>query len=332
MLKTRSYWIVLLALFLGLVGAKTLGDRATELSCWPGGYAQNGWMAYCNSDRYGVFDVEGVWNRVESDLAPAIQAARVLTLSDSHMQNALSLGGASDWFSQRGYRLYMLGLPWQQSVFGERLIDSFKPHPDVLILDASPYFTGEVGFETTPMFKDLAASSKKAQELHDFQAWHRHFCADAAWACGHTFAYFRSRLDGHWIFPATSKSIWNGRNSVPNDERRYPTDSRPPEEISLYPKYLENARRFVAKFSVRPSCIVITHVPSERNMKGLAQYIGEALGLRVVEPQVADLATFDNSHLTPRSSALWTQAFLEELEPVLRECTTPGALSAANLK
>jgi hypothetical protein len=332
MLKTRSYWIIILVLFLGLAGAKTLGDRAAEWTCWPGGYAQNAWMAYCNSERYGVYDIEAVWHHIEPEVVPDIAAARVLTLSDSHLQNALSLGGASEWFSAHHYRWYMLGLPHAQSGFGERLLDNLQPHADVVILDASPYFTGEIAQEERPMFNDLAASRTQVEELHDFQSWHQDFCSRTPWACGHNFAYFRSRLDGHWIFPATNKSIWIGHNSVPNDDKRFATDSRPPEDFALYPKWLENARRLVAKLPTRPSCIVITHVPSERNLQGLAQFIADGLGVRVVEPQVANLATFDNSHLTPQSSVLWTQAFLEQLEPVLHECISPGVTTAANVQ
>jgi hypothetical protein len=332
MLTSRAYWAVLLSVFLGLTLTKGMADRAAELSCWPGGYGQNAWMAYCNSDRYGVYDIEAVWHRVEPDVLPAILAARVLTLSDSHLQNALSLGGASDWFARQHTPFYMLGLPTEESGFGERLLDNFHPHPDVVILDASPYFTGEPGVQETPMFADLDASRRAVMALKAFQGEHQDFCAHLEWACGHNFAYFRSREDGHWIFPAQTKSIWIGRNSVPNDNRKYATGRRRNEALALYGKYLESATRLVEKLAIPRGCIVITHVPSDESLPGLAQYIGTALGLTVIEPQLNNLYTFDFAHLTPESSIRWTQAFLEDIKPVLRQCTSNSSPAVANVR
>jgi hypothetical protein len=328
MLSVRVYWIVLLAVFLGLTGVKMLADRGQQMTCWPGGYQKDAWMAYCNSERYGVYDIEAVWHHVEPDVVPAVAAARVLTLSDSHLQNALSLGGASEWFAAHNYPFYMLGLPTEESGFGERLLDNLHPRPDVLILDASPYFTGELGGLETPMFSDLGSSRKQVLELKDYQVQHQAWCTRLPWACGHNFAYFRSRMDGHWIFPELTGSIWIGRNSVPNDNRQYPTGRRPNEALELYPKYLAAAKRLVSKLDIPSHCIVLTHVPSEESLPGLAQYIGDALGLTVIEPQLPDLYTFDLAHLTPQSSVRWTRDFLENMEPLLRQCVARDATAS----
>jgi hypothetical protein len=329
MLTARAYWIVLLSVFLGLTATWALGERGAELTCWPGGYEQNAWLAYCNSKRFGVFDVEAIWHHVESDVVPNIAAAKVLTISDSHLQNALSLGNASQWFAAHRYPVYMLGLPTEESEFGERLIDNFQPHPDVVILDASPYFTGGLGSFEQAIFNDQGASRKAVLGLKDFQTWHQRFCDQLPWACGHNFAYYRSRQDGHWIFPEQSSAIWIGWNDVPNDNRQFPTGQALNEDLSLYPKYLDSATRLVKKLHMPADCIVITHVPAEENLRGLAQYIGHGLGLTVIDPDVPDLTTFDRAHLTPASSKRWTQAFLQALEPVLEHCVNTGAASAA---
>jgi len=328
MLNSRAYWTVLLIVFIGLALAKELGARGAQLSCWSGGYAQNAWMAYCNSDRYGVYDTDAVWHHIEPDVAPSIQSAQVLTISDSHMQNALSLGGASEWFAERHYSVYLLGLPHAESEFGVRLLDNFKPHPDLVILDASPYFTGDVGWDEKAIFQNPQESRAEVAELKDFQARHQQFCNALAWACGHNFAYFRSRLDGHWIFPSPSPAFWIGRNSVPNDDHRFPTAEKVDELVPLYPKYLANAKRLVDKLNIPPRCIVITHVPADYELSGMASYIGKQLGLTVIQPQVSDLYTFDHAHLTPESSTHWTLAFLEQLEPVLHDCVAHSATVA----
>lgn len=322
---------MLVSVFAGLTAAAALGERGAEFTCWAGGYQQDAWLAYCNSKRYGVFDVEAIWHRIEGDVAPAIAAAAVLTLSDSHLQNALSLGEASQWFAAHHYPFYMLGLPTAESGFGERLLDNFHPHPKVVILDASPYFTGGLGAFEESIFKDPDASRKEVLKLKSFQDVHERWCGRLPWACGHNFAYFRSRTDGHWIFPAQSSSIWIGWNDVPNDRRRFPTGGAPNEDLSLYPKYLAAADRLVKKLHVPASCVVITNVPAQEDLRGLAQFIGHSLGLTVVDPQVPNLDTFDRAHLTPESSVRWTHAFLEQLEPVLRRCTNQDAVATANV-
>jgi hypothetical protein len=323
-LSMGRYWGVLVATFLGLAAFTELGMRAERLTCWAGGYQQDAWMAYCNSERYGVYDIEAIWHHVEPDVDPALRAASIITLSDSHLQNALSLGGASQWFTDHHYRAYLLGLPTEESGFAERLLDNIHLHPNVVVLDASPYFTGGVGSGETALFADPEASRKQVTELHAFQAWHRGLCERAPWACGHNFSYFRSRADGHWIFPVQSGAIWIGRASVPNDSEHYPVSTRPNEHKPLYPKYLAAARQLVEKLGVSPHCIVITHVPSEEDLTGLAEYLGGSLGFTVIDPDVPNLSTFDRSHLTPESSAQWSRQFLARLEPVLGQCI-PGS-------
>ncbi len=328
MLSARGYSSLALAVFLGLMVCKTVGDRALEMSCWSGGYAQDAWMAYCNSQRYGVYDIEAVWHRVEPDVERSIRAAQVLTLSDSRLQNALSLGGASEWFSAHRYPVYMLGLPTEASGFGARLLDNFHPHPSVVIFDASPYFTGEMGKSEQPIFADASASRRQVTALKEFQSTHRQFCAGWQWACGHTFSYFRSRLDGHWIFPSASNAIWIGNASVPSDRRHYPTASKVNERLPMYPRYLAEARRLVEKLGIAPGCVVVTNVPADEDLRGLARYIGTNLGLTTIDPQLPDIATFDHAHLTPRSAQAWTGAFLHDLEPVLHRCI-PAVMAGA---
>jgi hypothetical protein len=329
----RAYLLIVCISFFGLVGLRELYTRAAELTCWYGGYQQNAWLAYCNSKRYGVYDIEAIWHRVEPDVARNIAAAQVLTFSDSHMQNALSLGGASEWFAAHHYSLYMLGLPTEESGFAERLIDNFQPHPAVVIFDASPYFTGDVGPSEVNIFKDPETSRAQVMQLKTFQETHQSVCSRAPSLCGHNFAYFRSRLDGHWIFPTDTRDIWIGRRSVPNDKERYPTTWLVNDRQPLYHNYLQAARQVVNKLGLPGRCIVITNVPAYSDMHDLARYLATSLGVTVINPDVPDLATFDRSHLTPESSRRWTQAFLQQLEPLLHSCIPQQqTVAAVNLQ
>jgi hypothetical protein len=318
----RSYVVLSLITLIALSAGNEGYARYKRVSCWSGGYREDAWMAYCNSDRYGVYDVDAVWYGIEPDVTPAVRQAKVITLSDSHLQNALSLGGASEWFASSGYPVYMLGLPTAESRFGELLVDRLQARPSVVVFDASPYFTGELGrFEVDLPTTDERTGRARVEELHDFQRYHRQFCERWSWACGRNFAYFRSRKDGHWIFPdpATTKLLI-GAGDLPNDDIRFPVSARPDELVPLYPHYLEVARELVARLGRPARCVVVTDVPSEQPKRGLAEYLSKSLGITFIDPELTDLATFDRSHLTPESSRRWTQAFLTRLAPVLRDC------------
>lgn len=322
MTNFRTYAIVSLATLIGLSAGNEAYARYKRVSCWAGGYRQDGWMAYCNSDRYGVYDVDAIWYGVEPDVLPAVRNAKVLTLSDSHLQNALSLGRASEWFASHGYPVYMLGLPTAESRFGEMLVDRLHATPSVVVVDASPYFTGGVGaFQGTLLETDENAGRARVEELRDFQRFHQQFCGRWPWACGRNFAYFRSRKDGHWIFPdPTTTKLWIGANGMPNDKVRFPVSQQPDELVSRYPHYRDVAGRFVAKLGLPAKCVVVTDVPTEFPKRDLAVYLSQSVGLTLIDPELNDLTTFDRGHLTPESSLRWTQAFLERLAPVLRDC------------
>lgn len=316
----RSYVSVVLAAFIGLAVIHELYARVARLTCWAGGYERNAWMAYCNSERYGVYDVDAVWFKGEPEVAAAIAKAQILTLSDSHLQNALSLGGASEWFSSHHFNVYFLGLPSAQSGFGELLWERIRPHPKVLIFDASPYFTGGMGESEDSIIKDSKSRQAEVMELKQFQDFHQHFCTKLPKLCGQNFAYFKSRVDGHWIFPNPDARPLLSPGSVPNDRTRIQIESAPDELVPLYPQYLKAAQSFISKIDMPRHCIVITHVPGPDSMPGLAQFLAGSLGVTRVEPTSPPMATFDGTHLTPSSSRQWTQAFLLELEPVLQSC------------
>ena len=319
-MSLKRYFVLLISVFLGLSALNQVYVQVVRLGCWSGGYAKDGWLAYCNSTLYGVFDPDAIWFELEAEVVPAITKAKVLTLSDSHLQNALSLGGASEWFAAHHVPAYFLGLPVQESGFGEHLIEKFKPEASVVIFAASPYFTGKNGLFLSGAMSKPEQTREKALDLIAFQNFHQRFCTRLSWACDYNFAYFRSRSDGHWIFPPQTQKLFVAEPSLPTDAVHFPAAERPNELQPLYPEYLEAARRITGKLSIPRECIVITNVPTEHEGDELAHYLASSLGVSLIDPGLTDLTTFDRSHLTPDSSARWTKAFLNGLEPILQHC------------
>jgi len=316
----RGYLLTAIGTFILLALGNQGYVQFRRISCWSGGYSQNAWMAYCNSDQYGVYDVEAVWFESETEISQRLATAKVLTLTDSHLQNALSLGNADQWFSSHHYPVYMLGLPTAESGFGLRILEKFKPHPAVVVFDASPYFSGRMGRFEQILAEVPAGERERVFKLHDFQSFHYNFCEKWNWLCDRNFAYFRSRDDGHWIFPQKSGRFLIGTGSIPNDEIQFATATRPDELLDKYPEYLTNAEDFVEHLNISRECIVITAVPTEWPKADLAKYLAKSLGVSLVAPELPDMKTFDKSHLTPESSKRWSQAFLTGLEPILKKC------------
>jgi hypothetical protein len=325
------YLATLVICFAALLAAGQGYTQAKRLSCWAGGYARDGWMASCNSELYGVFDVDAVWFNLEPEIAPAAAHAQVLALGESHLQNALSLADAGDWFADHGVSFYSLLLPTAQSGFGEMLIDKLHVKPAVLLLDADPYFTGKVGPYESILLADQKKALRQDMSLLAFQDFHEAFCAHLPMFCGLNFSYFRSRRTGEWIYPppdVRAHMLW-GAYAAPNDVNRFPVGIVP-DDTSLYPGYLAAARRLVGKLQIPPACVVITNVPSEEQGPGVARYLAQQLGWTLIDPPRDRLATFDRSHLTPTSARRWTADYLAALEPTLRRCIPASKPAAAD--
>jgi hypothetical protein len=61
---------------------------------------------------------------------------------------------------------------------------------------------------------------------------------------------------------------------------------------------------------------------------GTAKAIANALGLSLIAPELPGLNTFDGSHLDRPSAERWSQAFLKEASPRIRDCLDPDAAGA----
>ena len=53
---------------------------------------------------------------------------------------------------------------------------------------------------------------------------------------------------------------------------------------------------------------------------GTARAIANTLGRPLIAPELADLQTFDESHLDSPSAERWSSAFLAEATPRIRQC------------
>ncbi|MEJ1964027.1 MAG: hypothetical protein WDO56_21795 [Gammaproteobacteria bacterium] len=203
----------------------------------------------------------------------------------------------------------MLGLPTAESGFADELLKRYRPHPAVVIFDASPYFTGSMGIFEEGIFRDQEKSRQSVLKLRDFQTTHEKLCSRLTWACGHNFSYFRSRLDGHWIFPR--KRQWHLARQAQCSQR--------PRALPHVPRCLKSAVALsqvsrggsgAGRQARYPEALRRDYgVPAETDLSALPPYLADALGITLISPVVPNLVTFDQAHLTPESSQRWDEGF-----------------------
>jgi len=310
----KSYVVFLLVVTGLLAGVYEGYQQWQRLSCWGGGYVQDAWMSYCESKRFGSYEHAAVFFGLEPEIREKMAEAQILTLSGSRLQEALSIAGASDWFKERGLRLYMLGFGYdEQSGFAEMLLSKYQTHPDVLVINADPYLTGQLSDVAKLIKSNPHTEVTAALELRRFEEWHRWICARIDWICRGTNASFRARSDGHWIFSPDKD----------RDKPRSMVLPAAPTESARLAKYLENAKRLLRLVNVDRRCVIFTTVPSTDQSGDVAAFLAERLGARSVLPEVHDLHTRDGSHLTPESAGRWTRSFLTVAEPIFNECISP---------
>jgi len=223
---------------------------------------------------------------------------------------------ASAWFAARHIPMYLLAFgAGEQSGFADRLVAKLHPHPDLVIFDADPYFTGEESIPAQAISNDPAGEEKSARATKAFLDDAATYCRYLPWLCGRTQHFYRQYLDGV-VAHQSENRVWFNKNQSGS----YPIASPGAQDTSHYDEYLANARALVAKFQINPRCVVFTIVPNSEMDDTLPKYLAAHLGGRVVAPRIDGLSTIDHYHLTPAGAEVWSKAFLSDLQPVVQEC------------
>ena len=145
---------------------------------------------------------------------------------------------------------------------------------------------------------------KQKYDLERFHAW---ICTAFPSACGSVASFFRSRKTGGYIL----RDGRVGRISVSYDRVVN-------KKMAL--DYTARAAPFLASLPVDPKCVVLTMVPTVNTPIATARYIAQSLGTTFIAPELDNLDTFDESHMTRASAELWSKAFFEAAGPRIRQC------------
>jgi hypothetical protein len=324
-MNTSRYIWVVVGLTMILFGGWKGAGLTVKLGCLPpGGIGPaDAWLQNCASPGIGVRDDGVIYFGTEPSVESAVRAANVLIFGDSRIEFAISRGNASQWFQTRGIRSYLLAFGGgAESGWAQKLLGKFHPHPDVLIFNVDPYFTGGLGPHGQAIAADPIGELRAIKETQSFVEGYAKYCRLFGWLCGRTSAAYRAILDGH-VFSYHPERFWFGKAMAGN----LPIHEPPPWDTAYFDSYLQNARSVISSAGVDPTCVVFTTVPNSEQDDSLARFLADRLGGSAISPQFDGLTTSDGSHLSQESSEIWTSAFLERAQPIFQRCVRPSDLN-----
>jgi hypothetical protein len=324
----RNYLAVAVRVAAVLMGARSLWQETVKVGCLPvdGRNPAGAWMDGCASDQIGSYGLDVLWFDLDPRAVEGIERAKVLMFGDSRILTGMSDGIASAWFAARRIPMYLLAFgAGEQSGFTQQLIERLQPHPQMVVIDADPYFTGEESIPAQAITDDPAGEERTARATKAFLDDAPVYCRFIGALCGRTERGYRTYLDGTVVHQAQDRVWWNR-----NQAGRYPINQPGAQVTSHYGTYLANARKMVAALHINPQCVVFTILPNSEMDDTLAKYLAQNLGARVVAPRVEGLDTIDHYHMTPESSQIWTKAFFARAQPIVQECVGDAVARSDN--
>ncbi len=278
-------------------------------SCPADGYGEGWFLSYCNSTAYGDFDHGAFWYPLEPDAVASAHAAEVLLIGSSRMQFGFSTQRTRDWFANRKLSYYLLGFTHtENTLFLGPLVDRIAPTAKALIINADGFFQNRITSPTATLFAGGDAPARYGAKKN-WQGPHRFLCGFFSSLCGDNYVIFRDISNGQWrrfgtYEQATASGVGEGKPI--------------PEET--WEENLDLAEEFLDRLQVSRECTLLTIVPSPQTPVEEAQWMSERLGIDLILPNIADLRTFDSSHLDNVSAERWSTAFFELASARLEKC------------
>jgi len=326
---TRAGVYILLVLIAALGGYIYTLRAQSILTCPGTGYGSDSYLAYCSAAQYGDFDHGAFWFDLEPGIRNYAASADVLFLGDSRMQFAFSSDAVGRWFSAVRASHYLMGFAyWENYSFEWPLVKKIQPHPKVLIVNLDEFFSDS----ETPPAKSVMHDSDAEGHYKRKRLWqiaHRAMCSGYPKLCGSKESFYRSIETGAYT-------------RVGGETRAVPVSYDSNVDEKTVADYVQRGAKFFSSFPIDRKCVLLTMVPADSTMihtdsmtaathrttSGTAKVIANALGLSLIAPEPPGLSTFDRSHLDRPSAERWSEAFLLEASPRIRDClnsVAPGA-------
>ncbi len=284
-------------------------------ACQASGYSADYYLAYCNAAGYGEYEHGAFWFGLEPAAITAAANADVMFIGNSQLQYGFSTDATRAWFAVTNATPYLLGFAaWENVLFTGELLRRFRPAAKVYVVNIEGFFSDREAPVAQVVMHDRFGLRYAMKRF--WQLVHRPFCGGLSAICGHEYVIFRSRRTGAWHDEGTPSGT-----SAPVAYDRLNVHSGTERSLAI-------AARFLAELDVPHRCIILTLVPSRDTRIADAKAMAEGLNTPLILPELDRLETFDGSHLTHSSAERWSEAFLDDAAPIVRECLrAPGAAS-----
>lgn len=314
----RSYVVTLLLLCVLGLGGRFIYDLVGMVrNCGAGGYTDESYLSRCDNNYFGDYDTRAFLYNLEPDAVKNAKNSTIVFTGNSRIQFTFGSNAVREYFSRIGIKYYLFGFGDAREAFVKTVISKLDIAPKLLVVQTDSWYFGWLGdgepFSASKLSNDTPASYrfKKLKQIV-----HRKICLSAVFInlfgnCPDKNVIFRNRSTGEWDF----RSITKGR-------RIYPIDFDYEVDKKLLERQKPYAREFMKVVKVPNNCVVFTSVPWPQEHVGTGRVLAEYLGVRYILPKVTGLQTFDGSHLDAESAERFSEAFLRELEPIMRECVT----------
>ncbi len=252
------------------------------------------------------------------DIGDSVSNARradVLFIGNSRMPLGLREDGIVPAAEVMGSRVFSLGMGHSEGLgFALELIRRHDLRPKVVVVAGGPHFFGD-------RVSDRAVA---AMQLTWWQAHKLWIETRARWGLQrwlHTIVpkldWFGDEIASQWVIYRSSRTGW-WRPAVEPAASYAVGWTR---EDRNYDRVVPAARELQSELRSRGALMVVTLTPYAQTQTGHLPHLGDALGVPVVLPDVADLATSDGSHLNRDSGERFARAFWRELiaVPAVRE-------------
>lgn len=278
-------------------------------ACPANGYGQDHYLGYCQARGYGDYDHGAVWFGLEPGVREFPSAADVLFVGNSRMQFGFSASALQHWFTDKGFRFYLLGFSHEENAtFIAPLLQALRPKARAYVINVDEFFVDRM----SPPGRDLIVAESGARaryvEKRNWQRVHRSICSWFSRLCGNEISFYRKRDTGEWRLDGSRGLKPSGMDAdLPVDQERVAREN-------------DRAKRFIAALPVDRRCVFLTYVPTRQNERATAAALASALDLELISPEITGLQTFDGSHLDRESAQKFVSAFLETGGPRLLEC------------
>lgn len=327
-LNTIRRVLVLSALLFFISSVFFIGLKRTDWFPWVGDCypsAKPGhFLAYCHSIRYGDYEHYAYYHESEPEAIAQVKQAQVVFLGSSNTQFAFSTQAVVDYFEKISVPHYVLGFGHgAQSGVAQAVAKKLALNPAVWVVNADPFFTGEMNATFERIFKPSSQSSlplwlqSNIHGEHSRKRWLQakqsvrcagDSSANDMWCEGGADTLHRNAANGHWL-------VENYRENL-----QRPVGKNSTSYIAELEAYVAIAEAFMLELGIDRECLVITATPRTDTPSSYAKALALKIGSPYVAPMVTDLKTIDDFHLDPDSSERWSEAFLQQLTPYIERC------------